>query len=38
MIYFNQKRFSEAKNEAWTIINQEPDNKVAREILKKISE
>ena len=38
VLYFNQKRFYESKSEAEFIINLEPDNKIARDILRKLSE
>lgn len=38
VLYFNQKKFSEARSEAEFILNREPYNKVASEILRKLSE
>ncbi|MBU1888083.1 MAG: tetratricopeptide repeat protein [Candidatus Omnitrophica bacterium] len=37
LIYFNQGRFDEAKKEALFILEREPDNKVGREVLEKVS-
>ncbi|MBU3911557.1 MAG: tetratricopeptide repeat protein [Candidatus Omnitrophica bacterium] len=37
LIYFNQGRFDEAKKEALFILEREPDNKIGREVLEKIS-
>ncbi|MBU4313083.1 MAG: tetratricopeptide repeat protein [Candidatus Omnitrophica bacterium] len=36
LIYFNQNNFEQAKKEALFIIEREPQNKIAREILSKI--
>ncbi|MEK6733420.1 MAG: tetratricopeptide repeat protein [Candidatus Omnitrophota bacterium] len=38
LIYFNQKSFSEARKEAGYILNVEPDNKIAGQILKRLLE
>lgn len=38
VIYFNQGRFSEAKKEALFVLEREPQNSIAREVLRKISE
>jgi len=37
VLYFNQKRFDDARLEAEFLLKREPDNKIAREILRKIS-
>ncbi|MBU1911961.1 MAG: tetratricopeptide repeat protein [Candidatus Omnitrophica bacterium] len=38
VLYFNQGKFREARNEAEFILKSEPDNKIAGEILRKLSE
>ena len=36
IIYFNQERLNDARSEAEFILDREPDNKTAKEILRKI--